>query len=84
MSFLVICSAFSEKTKTIKLADKLTLLLQWKCNVRVSIAQNTWASLIIHNHRSGKFECERALNSVCIWTFTMKYAHIRDLLKQKS
>ena len=27
------------------------------------IAQNAWTSLIIHSHRSGKFECERALNS---------------------
>ena len=27
-----------------------------------SIAQNAWTSLIIHSHRSGKFECERALN----------------------
>ena len=26
-------------------------------------AQNAWTALIIHSHRSGKFECERALNS---------------------
>ena len=31
--------------------------------VKVSIAQNAWTALIIHSHRSGKFECERALNS---------------------
>ena len=27
------------------------------------IGQNAWTSLIIHSHRSGKFECERPLNS---------------------
>ena len=27
------------------------------------IAQNAWTLLIIHSHRSGKFECKRALNS---------------------
>ena len=34
-----------------------------RCKVSCVIAQNAWTSLIIHSHRSGKFECERALNS---------------------
>ena len=29
----------------------------------VFIARNAWTSLVIHCHRSGKYECERALNS---------------------
>ena len=31
--------------------------------IGIIIAQNAWTSLIFHSHRSGKFECERALNS---------------------
>ena len=42
----------------------LRLYLKKKCTFdHIIIAQNAWTSLIFHSHRSGKFECERALNS---------------------
>ena len=38
----------------------------------IYIAQNEWKSLIIHDRRSGKFECTNALNKLQIreeWAF---------------
>ena len=34
-----------------------------KRHLKVSIRQNAWISLIIHNRWSGKFKCDRALKS---------------------
>ena len=46
--------------------------MQFEGEVKNNIAQNEWTSLIIHDRRSGKFECTSTLNKLRIreeWAF---------------